>query len=31
VIDTSILLIWLGVPGKDTCTIKGEKWEKSYE
>jgi hypothetical protein len=30
VMDTSILLVWLGVPGKDTCIIQGVTWDKTY-
>jgi hypothetical protein len=30
VIDTCVLLAWLDVPGKNTCEIEGEKWDKSY-
>jgi hypothetical protein len=30
VMDTSILLVWLGVPGKETCLIQGKIWNQSY-
>ena len=28
IIDTSILCVYLGVPGKETCGSKGNKWNK---
>ncbi len=28
IIDTSILCVYLGVPGKETCESKGNKWNK---
>ena len=28
IIDTSIFCVYLGVPGKETCGSKGNKWNK---
>lgn len=28
IIDTSILCVWLEVPGKETCGIQAERWNK---
>lgn len=28
IIDTSILCVWLAVPGKDTCGSDNDKWDK---
>jgi len=28
IIDTSILCVYLGVPGKDTCGTDQNKWDK---
>ena len=28
VLDTSILCVWLGVPGKDTCGQDNDRWDK---
>jgi len=30
IIDTSVLLVWLDVPGKNTCEIDNKIWDKSY-
>jgi len=30
IIDTSVLLVWLDVPGKNTGEIDGETWDKAY-
>ena len=28
IIDTSILCVWLGVPGKETCGSQDDRWDK---
>lgn len=29
IVDTSILCAWLGVPGKETCGAKSDRWDQN--